>query len=142
MSSRKIRFFKEQTSFPIKNSSLLKERLLSLAAEHGYTIRALNYIFCDDEYLLQMNEQYLRHDTLTDILTFDHSESPTTIEGDIFISAERVKENAQKFKTTFENELSRVMAHGLLHLMGYRDKTPSEKSAMRAKEEAFLTSFS
>jgi rRNA maturation RNase YbeY len=99
----------------------------------------LNYIFCSDEYLLKINKEYLNHDTLTDIITFDNSEEALTIEGDIFISIERVQENAQELKVSFEEELARVMIHGVLHLVGYKDKTLEDSQKMRAKEDHYLS---
>ncbi|GIJ94917.1 rRNA maturation RNase YbeY [Capnocytophaga stomatis] len=100
----------------------------------------LNYIFCDDAYLHQINVQYLDHDTLTDIITFDYTEEET-ISGDIFISVERVADNAQDFKVDFQTELLRVMAHGVLHLCGYKDKTDAESEQMRNKEEEKMGLF-
>lgn len=96
----------------------------------------LNYIFCSDRYLLQLNQEYLQHDTLTDIITFHYSEE--AIESDIFISVERVRENAKSLGTEFAVELKRVMVHGVLHLLGYPDKTEEEKQRMREKEDAML----
>ncbi|MFK8303004.1 rRNA maturation RNase YbeY [Capnocytophaga stomatis] len=100
----------------------------------------LNYIFCDDAYLHQINVQYLDHDTLTDIITFDYTEEET-ISGDIFISVERVADNAQDFNVDFQTELLRVMAHGVLHLCGYKDKTDAESEQMRNKEEEKMGLF-
>lgn len=100
----------------------------------------INYIFCDDDYLIELNRSYLSHDTLTDIITFDYSDKGL-IHGDIFISVERVKENALAYKVAFELELLRVMAHGLLHLVGYNDKKPLETSVMRRKEEEKIKMF-
>ena len=94
----------------------------------------VNYIFCDDEYLLSINQQYLQHDTYTDIITFDYCEEDI-LNGDIFISIERVRENAQKFEVSFQEELVRVMAHGILHLCGYKDKKKSEAEEMRKQEK-------
>ena len=139
MAAGKIRFFREKIAFSFKESVAAKKWLSAFAADHAFKIRELNYIFCNDDYLLQINQQYLNHDTLTDIITFDHSETSGTIEGDIFISIERVKENAEKYDVSFEREFFRVMVHGLLHLMGYGDKTPAQKKVMRRKEEEFLT---
>lgn len=96
----------------------------------------LNYIFCSDRYLLQLNQEYLQHDTLTDIITFHYSEE--AIESDIFISVERVRENAATRNITFIDELKRVMVHGVLHLLGYPDKTEQEKERMREKEDEML----
>jgi rRNA maturation RNase YbeY len=98
------------------------------------------YIFCDDEYLLNMNQEYLNHDTLTDIITFDYTKG-NTISGDIFISVERVTENADNFEVGFEQELRRVMAHGILHLSGYGDKTEKDIVVMRHKEEEMMNLF-
>ncbi|CEN52029.1 rRNA maturation RNase YbeY [Capnocytophaga canimorsus] len=100
----------------------------------------LNYIFCDDNYLHQINVQYLDHDTLTDIITFDYTEEQT-ISGDIFISVERVADNAQDFNVDFQTELLRVMAHGVLHLCGYKDKSDAESNQMRSKEEEKMRLF-
>ena len=100
----------------------------------------LNYIFCDDEYLLGINQQYLNHDTYTDIITFDYCDGDT-ISGDIFISVERVKDNAQEYSVSFEEELHRVMAHGLLHLLGYKDKSDQEARLMREKENEKIKLF-
>ncbi|CEN40923.1 rRNA maturation RNase YbeY [Capnocytophaga cynodegmi] len=100
----------------------------------------LNYIFCDDNYLHQINVQYLDHDTLTDIITFDYTEEQI-ISGDIFISVERVADNAQDFNVDFQTELLRVMAHGVLHLCGYKDKSDAESKQMRSKEEEKMGLF-
>jgi rRNA maturation RNase YbeY len=108
-----------------------------VAAEEGKKMGELNYVFCTDEYLLKINQDYLQHDTLTDIVTFDNSENPNLIEGDIFISYERVLENGEKLNTA-ESELQRVMVHGLLHLCGYKDKAKADKSLMTAKEDYYL----
>jgi len=102
---------------------------------------AINFIFCSDEYLHKINLEYLEHDTLTDIITFDNSENDQEIEGDIFISLERIKENAQMFEVPFELELKRVLVHGILHLIGYNDKTEEEGMIMRSKEDFYLALF-
>jgi len=101
----------------------------------------LNYIFMSDEELLKINQQYLNHDTYTDIITFDNSEDEGCIHGDIFISIDRVTENAENFKTEFETELRRVLAHGLLHLCGYKDKSEKEAELMRGMEENALENW-
>lgn len=98
----------------------------------------INCIFCSDEYLLKMNQEYLKHDTLTDIITFNYVEH-NVISGDLFISLERVKENATNFGVEYLHELKRVMIHGILHLIGYNDKTPQEAKEIRAKEDFYLT---
>ena len=98
----------------------------------------LNYIFCSDDYLLEINKQYLDHDYYTDIITFDNSEEEGKIEGDIYVSVDRVKENAIEFGANFETELRRVLIHGLLHLMNYTDTSEELKAQMRAKEDECL----
>ena len=99
---------------------------------------AINYIFCDDEYLLKMNQEHLNHDTYTDIISFDYSDK-NHISGDIFISTDRVKDNAQTFSNSFQEELHRVLIHGLLHFAGYKDKTDNEKLEMRKQENYYLS---
>lgn len=134
-----IRFFSEDISFkidlPRKKTLWIKE----VARREKKTIKEINYIFCSDKYLLQLNQGFLNHKTLTDIITFDNSEGKNGLEGEIYISIERVQENAIKFNNEFEDELHRVMIHGVLHLIGYKDKKPSEKALMRKKEEACLS---
>ena len=132
-----INFFEEDIAVPLKEKRALKAWLKQLAAEEGKKIVELNYIFCSDSYLLEINKQYLNHNTLTDIITFDQSEKPNQIEGDIYISYERVLENGRTLKTE-ENELYRVIAHGLLHLCGYKDKSEEEEKIMREKENFYL----
>ena len=110
-----------------------------IESEEGF-LGNIDYIFCEDEYLQKMNQKYLNHDTLTDIITFDYSDG-RVISGDIFISTERVKDNADIFNKTFQEELLRVMAHGLLHLLGYNDKTDYEIKVMRKKEEEKIKLF-
>lgn len=133
-----IYFFSEGINFKPKNIRHLKNWIKQVVRNEGATLQELNFIFCSDEYLHQINVEYLQHDTYTDIITFDNSDETGRIEGDIFISIDRVKENAQKFQTNLDRELYRVMIHGVLHLLGYQDKTPQEKSQMRAKEDKCL----
>ncbi len=109
-------------------------------ANKGFELSELNYIFFDDHQLLELNQNYLNHDTYTDIITFDYSEGKV-LSGDIYISTERVKENATTYGETFERELRRVMSHGVLHLMGYGDKTAREQKEMREEEERFIKLF-
>jgi len=99
----------------------------------------LNCVFCSDKYLVKLNNQYLKHNTLTDILTFDYSTDPESIHGEIYISIQRVKENAARFNESFDEELHRVIIHGVLHLTGYNDKSTTDKALMREKEEAYLS---
>jgi len=116
----------------------IKPWLKAIAAKENLVIKELSYVFMNDEDLLKMNIKYLNHDTYTDIITFDNSEENGKIESDISISLERVEANAKKFNTTFENELLRVMAHGLLHLCGYKDKKKADIEMMRKMEEECL----
>jgi probable rRNA maturation factor len=137
-----IYFTSELPTFKVKNVRKLKKWLSEVAKREHFSIDELTYIFLDDEALLEMNVSYLNHDTLTDIITFDNSEPETPyIEGDIFISIERVNENATLFNVPFEQELRRVLSHGLLHLCGYKDKTKEEEKLMRQKEEEALQLF-
>lgn len=133
-----ILFFHEDTTFRLKDRTIVRAWLKKVAKKEGYSILGLNYIFCSDEYLLQINKDFLEHDYYTDIITFDQSEVKGKMEGDIFISIDRVKDNAKTEGTTFTEELHRVLAHGVLHLTGYKDKTPKDAKKMRAKEEEAL----
>jgi rRNA maturation RNase YbeY len=133
-----IHFFSEEIDFQIKKPTKTKQWIKSTIKAEGRNLEALNFIFCSDEYLLSKNIEYLDHDTLTDIITFDTSDSES-IEGDIFISIDRVSDNAQKLGTSFQNELDRVMIHGVLHLIGYGDKGNEQKKLMREKEDSYLS---
>ncbi|MBI1225775.1 MAG: rRNA maturation RNase YbeY [Bacteroidetes bacterium] len=132
-----IEFASEEVEFELKDEKSTSDWLQKIIERAGYVLRSLNFIFCSDDYLLRLNVEYLDHDTLTDIITFPYAEHPF-IEGDIFISIDRVKDNANDFKVTFDQELNRVMAHGVLHLCGFGDKTPDEQTTMRQKEEEAL----
>lgn len=116
-----------------KISKWIKETIIS----EGKTLGSISFIFCSDAYLLGINKQYLDHDYYTDIITFDYVENKI-ISGDIFVSCDRVKENASVFRTGFENELSRIIIHGVLHLLGYKDKIISDKLLMTQKEDFYL----
>jgi len=133
-----IYFFEEDIEFKLKNKIALRQWIKETIVAEGYKLKELNYIFCSDAYLLEINKQYLDHDTYTDIITFDNSEQDKIIVGDIFVSVERIKENAQKFKTTPATELHRVMIHGALHLLGYKDKTAGSKNLMTQQEDKYL----
>jgi len=135
-----IAFLTEDITFELKEKLKHKAWLKEAAKAEGFRIGELNYIFCSDVYLLDINQKYLGHDTLTDIVTFDNSEDPKMIEGDIFISIDRVQENALKFDTA-ESELKRVMIHGLLHLAGYKDKDKAQKELMTIKENEHLKTY-
>ena len=130
-----IHFFSEEIPYTLKEKLNRKRWLTKIATNAGFKIKELNYVFCSDEYLYQMNRDYLKHDTYTDIITFDNSEKKDDIEGDIFVSIDRVHENAKTHNQEVETEMNRVLAHGLLHLMGYKDKTQEEAALMRLKEE-------
>ncbi len=134
-----IHFFNEDTTFNLPQKNITKRWLREIAKNEGFQIRDLNYIFCSDEYLHQINVEYLDHDTYTDIITFDNSETEKHIEGDIFISIDRVMENAQNQGQDFNTELSRVISHGLLHLCGYKDKSNQEAQLMREKENQSIS---
>ena len=141
MAKPNINFFNEDISFTLKRKTDIRKWILDTIISEGYVLEELNFIFCSDEYLLRMNKQYLDHDTYTDVITFDNSDTPKTITGDIFISIDRIRENASEFKRSFHNELCRVMIHGSLHLLGYPDKTKAAKTLMTAKEDLYLTQF-
>ena len=130
-----IHFFSEEIQFTLKEKLNRKRWLKKIAINAGFKIKELNYVFCSDEYLYQMNRDYLKHETYTDIITFDNSEKKDEIEGDIFVSIDRVRENAKTHNQEVETEMNRVLAHGMLHLMGYKDKTQEEVALMRLKEE-------
>ncbi|MFT7380220.1 MAG: putative rRNA maturation factor [Roseivirga sp.] len=135
-----INYFQEQTDFELNEATNITNWLESVANTEGQTIEEINYIFCNDEYLLSINKEYLDHDYYTDIITFDSRDDKNEdIEADIFVSIERVKDNASTLNIPFELELRRVMVHGLLHLLGYHDKSEQETSEMREKEEAYLS---
>lgn len=132
-----IQFFSEEISYPVKQKTLLKKWISSAIHAEGFKSGAINVIFCNDQYLHKMNVEYLDHDTYTDIITFDYS-TDTEISGDLFISIDRVRENAQQFSKKTRDELHRVMIHGILHLCGFGDKTDDEKLNMREKENIYL----
>ena len=134
-----ITFNTEDKTFTLKNKALLKQWIKSTIENKKQKAGAISFMFCSDEFLLKMNKDYLKHDTYTDIITFDYSDhQKTTISGDIFISIDRVEENAKQFGKTVENELHRVMIHGVLHLLGYKDKTKTAKAEMTKQEDLCL----
>lgn len=128
-----IYFHIEEIDFKLKKKKKIRNWLTELAQTEEKIIEDLNYIFCSDNYLLEINKTHLNHDYYTDVITFDYCENKT-ISGDIFISIDRIKENAQTFDKSFKSELKRVMAHGLLHLMGYKDKNEADAIKMRKME--------
>jgi rRNA maturation RNase YbeY len=143
-----IHFHTEEIKFTLKNKTILKKWITSTILKRKHHVGEITFVFCSDDYLLKMNNQYLNHNTYTDVITFDYTEkSPlpslkgvihSTISGDIFISIDRVKENATKFSKSFEDELHRVIIHGVLHLMGYKDKSTLAKAEMTKQENLCL----
>lgn len=133
-----INFFKEEVKFRLLHQEGLRKWIIKAIRSEGYTLENLNFVFCNDKKLLQMNKEYLQHNYFTDIITFDNSTEKKTVEGDIFISVDMVMTNSKKFKTTFQDELHRVMIHGVLHLLGYSDKNPKAQAAMRKMEDMWL----
>jgi len=137
-----IHFYSIDISLSLKSRRLLKKWLTDIILREGSQPGHLSYIFCSDAHLLGMNRVWLKHDTLTDVITFDLS-GPATgapgIYGEVYISLDRVRENARQFKVSTREECCRVMAHGLLHLLGYADKSKSEKQVMRQKEDLYLS---
>ncbi len=138
-----ISFFKENTTFDIKQKNKIKSWLKNVASSYGFSAGELNYVFCDDEYLLQMNRQYLGHDYYTDIITFDSRENALSkrLDGDIFISVDTVRANGKEYGEGFEREMMRVIAHGLLHLIGFDDHTAAQQKKMREAENTALAQW-
>lgn len=135
-----ITFQNQSIAFKLKEKTKLKSWIKLITEKEKHTLGDINYIFCSDEELLEINLKHLDHNTYTDIITFDYTEGKK-ISSDIFISIDRVTENAGKFKVSFEDELHRVMIHGILHLCGYKDKSKADAELMRKKENASLNSL-
>ncbi|MFT3909571.1 MAG: rRNA maturation RNase YbeY [Ferruginibacter sp.] len=134
--------FNFQKNIKLTKRRALKEFLQGIFEREGMRLGNLDYVFCDDNYILNVNQVFLKHDYFTDIITFDMTEAGSrTISGEIYISTDTVSTNSVKFRTNFEDELHRVMFHGVLHLCGYKDKTDKEKLIMRSKEDHYLTMF-
>ncbi len=140
MELSRISFYNENTGFRLRKIKKARKWLSDTIYTEGKNYGEISIIFCDDAYLHGMNVKFLDHDTLTDVITFDYNEG-NQISGDIFISIERVKENAVLFSKSFTDELNRVMLHGVLHLCGYKDKTKRDVAVMRQKEEEYLALF-
>jgi len=132
--------FNYETDFELENEEAFENWIIDIVDSEASAVGEINYVFCDDEYLHKINVEYLNHDTLTDIISFDYTVG-NLIQGDIFISIERVKDNAADFKVDFEEELKRVMAHGVLHYCGYKDKSDDDAKLMRQKEEEKIKLF-
>lgn len=133
-----IHFFQEDTDHQLKQKLKIKQWIKDTIAAEGSRLGTLNFIFCSDAYLLTINQQYLNHDTFTDIITFDNAEQQGVISGDIFISAERLAENAERYNVTMDTEAHRIIIHGTLHLLGYKDKGTADKKLMTEKEDFYL----
>jgi probable rRNA maturation factor len=129
--------FNYETIFQIEDENRLGKWIENVASKNGFEVGEINYIFCDDDYLLKLNVEFLKHDTLTDVISFDNTLGKL-INGDIFISVERVVENAKEYNDSFEDELHRVMVHGILHYMGFKDKSDDEIKQMRTAENSAL----
>ena len=134
-----VDFFNEDIAYKLPRPRKTARWIKHVISLEGKQLAHLSYIFSSDEYLLSVNQQYLKHNTLTDIITFDNSDGGGIIEGDIFISVERVRANAIELEKDFDEELHRVLIHGVLHLLGYSDKSSRDKSVMREKEDAYLS---
>ncbi|WP_343667349.1 rRNA maturation RNase YbeY [Chitinophaga sp.] len=136
-----INFTSHEVKVNLKNKTRLKAYIKEKFAREGQQLKNLQYVFCSDDYLLEINQQFLQHDTYTDIVTFELGTDPKVTEGEIYISIDRVKDNAEKFKVPVEQELHRVIFHGALHLCGYKDKSKEQSATMRAKENECLTEY-
>ena len=129
--------FNYETEFKLDSEEQISKWITDTITSEAYKLEAINYVFCDDEYLHKLNLEFLKHDTLTDIISFDYSVGKI-IQGDIFISIERVTDNAKDFGVSFEEEVKRVIIHGVLHYCGYKDKTDADANVMREKENHYL----
>ena len=136
-----INFFSEKIKFTLKNKRKRRDWIIEIAKKEGYQVKEINYIFCSDKYLLQINRTFLNHDYFTDIITFNNSEKKKELEAELYISISRVKENAKEEGVLFEEELNRVIIHGVLHLMGYKDKSRQQQELIRKKENSSLKTY-
>ena len=133
-----VTFHSEQTNYSISNTDQVIDWLTSVCSKEGKNLSELSYIFCSDEYLLNMNREFLQHDYYTDVITFDYCEG-NDVSGDVFISSDRVLDNANSLGVSTKDEMLRVLVHGLLHLLGYQDKSEAEKTIMTEKEDYYLS---
>ncbi|MER2997474.1 rRNA maturation RNase YbeY [Pontibacter populi] len=134
-----IEFHSEDIEFSLSNPEQVADWIATIIEQHDFELAGLTYIFCSDDYLHQINVEYLDHDTLTDIITFDNADEEGVVESDIFVSIDRVKDNAQTLGIPFEDELHRVLIHGVLHLLGFKDKTEEQEALMRKQEDSCLS---
>ncbi len=139
MEEDQVQFFYEEINYKLQSESKIGQWLKLCASKENKNISLINYIFCTDAYLIEINKQYLKHDYYTDIITFEYSENEASLTGDVFISVDRAKENSIKLNQNFESEIMRLLVHGLLHLMGYKDKEPQDKKMMTSKEDHYLS---
>ncbi len=137
------RFYEQDVKSKLKNKRKLASFLDTIVREHNNNVKKidLTYIFCNDEYLLQINKDFLNHDTFTDIVTFDMSAKPNELIGEMYISVERIADNAHEFSASYEEELHRVIFHGTLHLCGFKDKKTADKQEMRSQENICLQQY-
>lgn len=138
---QKVFFSYADSGLPLRNKTAVKQSVVHLFTQEGKTLDTLQYVFCTDAFLLTLNQQYLQHNTFTDIITFDLSTPDSGIAGEIYISVERVRENSAVLNTRWEEEILRVIYHGALHLCGYRDKKKAEQALMRSKEDFYLQQY-
>ena len=132
--------FNYETNFSLEDEGKISDWIVNVIDKEKYKLEEVNYVFCDDDYLHKLNVEFLHHDTLTDIISFDYSVGKV-IQGDVFISVERVAENAIEYKVSFLEELHRVIVHGILHYCGYKDKTEKDVVLMRSKENYYLSTL-
>ena len=137
----KIRFYYKAPLKELKNRNSLKRFIIYLCNAEKKKVEEISFVFCSDDDLLAINQQFLQHDTYTDIISFDYSEQPPIIKGEIYISVDRVKENAKSIGTSLQEEIHRVVFHGVLHFCGYKDKLKADKMQMRAKEDFYLRKY-
>ncbi len=136
-----INFFKENTKYNLQNKKKLRELIEIVCKKEGKMIVCLNLILCDDDYLKEINKKHLKKTYYTDVISFDFKDKENNVEGDIYVSVDRTKENAEKFKTKHQIEILRVITHGVLHLIGYNDKTKKEKEIMTQKENKYISLY-
>jgi len=134
-----IQFFSEEVVFSMPDEPRVHDWIIRTITDEKLEAGVINIIFCNDDYLLDLNQKFLDRDTLTDVIAFDYREEGNEVSGDVFISIERIRDNASKLKQSLDHELNRVIIHGILHLCGYADKTPGQKAAMTAKEDKYLS---
>jgi rRNA maturation RNase YbeY len=134
-----IQFFYEEVDFSLEHENVVHDWVLNSIRKEGLQAGVINVIFCSDEYLLDLNQRFLDRDTFTDVISFDYGEGGNDVSGDVFISYDRITENAEKFDISIEKELMRVIIHGILHLCGYADSNTEEKAVMTSKEDKYLS---